>query len=70
MIPIHSKLGLGMRTHFEKLVSWHGKNELISVYLENIIFNFYPKREVKSTETNNVNNAQQSGNENGRSVRS
>ena len=28
MIPIHSKIGQGMRTHFEKLVNWHGKNEL------------------------------------------
>ena len=57
MIPIHSKIGQGMRTHFEKLVSWHGKNELIPVYLENNIFNFYLNREVKSTETNNVHDA-------------
>ena len=28
MIPIHSKIGHGMRIHFEKLVNWHGKNEL------------------------------------------
>ena len=28
MIPIHSKIGQGMRIHFEKLVNWHGKNEL------------------------------------------
>ena len=59
-----------MRNHFEKLVSWYGKNELIPVYLENNIFNFYLNREVQSTETNNVNNAQQSGNEYGRAVRS
>ena len=32
-------------------------------YMIPIIFNFYLNREVKSTETNNVNNAQQSGNE-------
>ena len=25
MIPIHSNIGHGMRTHFEKLVNWHGK---------------------------------------------
>ena len=67
MIPIHSKIGQGMRVHFEKLVNWHGKNEL---YLENNIFNFYLSREVKSTETNKVNHAQQSGNEYGRAVRS
>ena len=36
MIPIRSKIGQGMRIHFEKLVNWHGKNELIPVYLENI----------------------------------
>ena len=54
MIPIHSKIGQGMRVHFEKLVNWYGKNELIAVYLENNIFNFYLNREVKSTETNNV----------------
>ena len=57
MIPTHSKIGQGMRIHFGKLVNWHGKNELILVYLENNIFNFYLNREVKSTETNNVNDA-------------
>ena len=35
----------------------HGKNELIPVYLENNIFNCHLNREVKSTETNNVNDA-------------
>ena len=29
MIPIHSKIGQGMRIHVEKFVNWHGKNELI-----------------------------------------
>ena len=47
MIPIHNKIGQGMSIHFEKLVNWHGKNELILVYLENNIFNFYLNREVK-----------------------
>ena len=78
MIPIHSEIGQGLRTHIEKLVRWHGRNGLIPVYLENNIFNFYLSREVQSTETNNVNNAdhclakncQQSGNEDGRAVRS
>ena len=69
MVPIHSKIGQGMRHHFEKWVSWYGKNELIPVYLNNI-FNFYLNREVQSTETNNVNNAPQSGSEYGRAVRS
>ena len=62
MIPIHRKIGQGLRTHFEKLVNWHEKNELVPVCLENNIFNFYLNREVK--------NAQQSGNEYGRAVRS
>ena len=70
MILIHRKIGQGMRIHFEKLVNWHGKNEFIPVCLENNIFNFYLNRDVKSTETNNVNNSQQSGNEDGRAVRS
>ena len=77
MIPIHSKIGQGMRIHFEKLVNWYGKNELVPVSLENSIFNFYLNREAKSTETNNVNdadhltkNCQQSGNGDGRAVRS
>ena len=78
MIPFHSKIGQGMRIHFEKLVNWHGKNELIPVYLENNIVNFHLNREMKSTETNNVNDAdhhpakdcQQSGNGDGTAVRS
>ena len=38
-IPIYSKIGQGMRNHFEKLLDWYGKNELILVYLENNFFN-------------------------------
>ena len=56
----------------------NGKNELVLVYLENNIFNFYLNREVKSTENHNMNdadhylakNCQQSGNGDGRAVRS
>ena len=78
MIPVHSKIGQGMRTHCEKLENGYGKNDLIPVYLENHTFNFYLNREVKSAETNNVNdadhcpakNCQQSGNVDGRAVRS
>ena len=57
MIPIHSIIGQGMGLLFEKLVDWNGKNELIPVYPENDIFNFHVSREVKSTEANNVNDA-------------
>ena len=78
MIPIHSKIGQGMRIHLGKLVNWHGKNKLILAPLENNIFNFYLNREVKSTDTDNVNdadhylakNCQQSGNGDGTAVRS
>ena len=78
MIPIHSKTGQEMRIHFETLVNGYGKNELIPIYLENNTFNFYLNREVKSAETNNVNdadhylaeNSHQSGNVDGRAVRS
>ena len=78
MIPIHSKIVQGMKNQLEKLVNWHGKNELIPVYLENNIFNFYLNRAVKSTEKNQVNdadrclakNSQQLGNRDGRAVRS
>ena len=78
MVPIHSQIGQGVRIHFEKLLNWHVKNELIPVFLRNNIFNFYLNREVKSTETNNVNdadhylakNCQQLGNGDGRAVRS
>ena len=31
MIPIHSNIGQGMGIHFETLVNWYGKNELILV---------------------------------------
>ena len=39
MIPIHIKIGQGMRIHFEKVLNEHGKNELIPVYLENDALN-------------------------------
>ena len=40
MTPIHHTIGQGMRMHFDKMVSWYEKNELIPVYLEDNIFNF------------------------------
>ena len=30
MIPVHSKIGHDMRMHFEGLVSWYGRKQLIS----------------------------------------
>ena len=64
--------------NFEKLLNWYGKNELTLVYFENHILNFCLNREVKSAETNKVNDAdlclaksgQQSGIGDGRAVRS
>ena len=61
MIPVHSKIGQEMRIHFERLVSWYRRKQLIPVYSEDNIFNFYLSNEVKSTETNIVNNSQQPG---------
>ena len=40
MILIHSKIGQGMRIHFEQWVNWHGKNELILVYFDKQHFQF------------------------------
>ena len=57
MIPTYSKIGQGI--HFEKLLNEYGKNELIPVYLENDILNFYLNREAKSEETHSVRDAEQ-----------
>ena len=54
MIPVHSNIGKGMRTQFESVVNWNGRQQ----------------QEVKSTETLIVDKFQQSGNEYGRAVRS
>ena len=43
MIPIYSKIVQEMRNHFEELVKWYGKKELIPVYLENNIFQLLPE---------------------------
>ena len=51
VIPVQSRLGQGMRMHFERLVSWYGRKQLIPIYIEDNILNFYLKTEVKSTET-------------------
>ena len=70
MIPVCTKIGHEMRMHFEILVISHERNELIPVYIEDNIFDFY-KSKVKSTQKNKiVNISQQPGNDCGRSVRS
>ena len=70
VIPVHSKIGHALRMHFERLVNWYERRQLVPVYIEDNIFNFYVSKEVKSTEANIVNNSQQPGNECGRAVRS
>ena len=59
MIPTHSKIGQGMRIHFEKLFTEYGKNELIPVYIENDTLHLHVNREVKSDETRSVSDAEQ-----------
>ena len=70
MISMHSKIGQGMRMHFERLLNWYGRQQLIPVHIEDNIFNFYLSKELKSTETKIVNTFQQCGNDDGKAVRS
>ena len=46
MIPVHSELGHETRMHFEKLVNWYRRYQLIAVYIEDNIFNFCFSEEV------------------------
>ena len=70
MIPVRSKIGHEMRMHFARLVSWHGRMQIITVNIEDNLFNFFMSKEAKSTDTTVVNNSQQPGNEYGRAVHS
>ena len=45
MVLVQSKTGKAMRIHFERMVSWYGRPQLIPVYIEDIIFNFYLSKE-------------------------
>ena len=56
MILADSNIEKEMRVHFERLVRWYGRQELIHVYIENNIFHLYFSKEVKSI----ANNSQQS----------
>ena len=42
--PVHSKIGQEMRIHFERLVSWYERKQLIPVYVEDNIFFFYLRK--------------------------
>ena len=61
--PAQRKNGQEVRTHFERLVSWCGRTQLIPVNIEDNIFNFQLSKEMKSTENSIVNNIQQPRNE-------
>ena len=70
MFTAHRKVGQEMRIHFERVVSWYQGTQLMPLYSAGNLFNFFLSTEVKSTDTNIVNNSQQRGNEYGRVVRS
>ena len=59
MIQIHSEICQGTRNHFEKLLNEFGTSDLIPVYLEKDVLNFYLNREVKSEEIHSLNDAEQ-----------
>ena len=59
MILMHSKIGQGMRIHFEKLLHEHEMYDLVPVHLENGAPSVYLNREVKSEETHSVNDVEQ-----------
>ena len=44
MIHVYIKIGQEMRHHFRKTVNWYGKNELIPIFNEKNISNFYLNR--------------------------
>ena len=47
----------GNGIHFDGLVSWYGRKQLIPVYIEDYIFIFFLNEEVNSTENKSVNNS-------------
>ena len=52
VLPMHSKIGQEILVHFERLVSRYGRKQLIPVYIEDNIFNFYFSKEMKLTDEN------------------
>ena len=45
IIPRDSSIGWHLRSHLDKLIRRHGTRELIPLYLENNVYNFYLRRE-------------------------
>ena len=70
MIPVYNKSGHEMRMHFDRLVTWYGRKQLIPVYIEDNIFFLFLSKGVTSTETNIVNSSQHPGNDCGGALRS
>ena len=50
IIPLHSEIGKKMRDYFDYLVRWYGAGDLLPVYLEGNVYNFYMQREVVTVE--------------------
>ena len=76
IIPVHSEIGRQMRRYVDYLVRWHGSGDLLPVYLEDIVYNFYMQKEVatigrakpaaKVREQTPVERSSKSGNGSGR----
>ena len=52
VIPVHSKIGHAMRMHFERLVNWYGRKQLIPVSFEDNNFNFNMSKEMNEIHRN------------------
>ena len=65
-----AKFVMKIRMHFDRLVTWYVRKQLIPVYIEANTYNFYWSKDVISTETNTVNSSRQLGNDCGRALRS
>ena len=51
-VPRDSAIGIALREHFDKLLRRHGDSELLPIYLEQGVFNFYlEKLEITSLES-------------------
>ena len=59
LIPIQSKIGQEMRTHFEELVNWHGKNDLFSTLSREGRFQFLLEPRSQVGRNHSVNGAEQ-----------
>ena len=49
-MPQNGKIAQGLRSEFSRLVKAHGKTDLIPLYLENGVYNFYLRDDAGSAE--------------------